>query len=137
MIPLKQNRFIKGLYCLCRDYFGYPRRSFGYIADDSFITPPIKISKPKNVFLYGNNAIRNAVILNLNARFEMGKGSAAAEGLKVVTGNHAFIIGRFFFSITEKEKPKGYDAPVIVKEDVWIGMNVTLLWTKKFSDLHF
>lgn len=124
---IKQNRFIKGLYCLLRDYFGYPRRRFGYIADDSIITPPIKISKPENVFLYGNNSVRDAVILNLNARFEMGKGSAAAEGLKVATGNHAMVIGRMFFSVTEEEKPQGYDSPVIVKEDVWIGMNVTLL----------
>lgn len=127
MIPLKQNRFIKGLYCLFRDYFGCPRHRFGFIADDSFITPPIKISRPENMFLYGNNSVRNAVILNLNARFEMGRNSGAAEGLKVATGNHALLIGRFYRTITEEEKPQGFDKDVIVKEDVWIGMNVTLL----------
>ncbi len=124
---ITQNRFIKGIYCLLRDYMGYSRRSFGYIADDSFITPPIKISKPENMFLYGNNSVRDAVILNLNAKFVMGKGSGAAEGLKVSTGNHAQIVGRLYRSITEDEKPKGYDKDVIVGEDVWIGMNVTLL----------
>lgn len=124
---ITQNRFIKGIYCLLRDYIGYSRKSFGYIADDSFITPPIKISKPENMFLYGNNSVRDAVILNLNAKFIMGKGSGAAEGLKVSTGNHAQIVGRFYRSITEDEKPKGYDKDVIVGEDVWIGMNVTLL----------
>lgn len=124
---IKQNRFIKGLYCLCRDYFGYSRKRFGYIAPDSFITPPIKITKPENCYLMGNNTLRDAVILNPNARFVLGKGSGVAEGLKVATGNHAHLVGRFFLSITEAEKPEGYDQDVIVQEDVWIGMNVTLL----------
>lgn len=75
----------------------------------------------------GNNSVRDAVILNLNAKFVMGVGSGAAEGLKVATGNHALIVGRFYRTITEAEKPKGFDKDVIVKEDVWIGMNVTLL----------
>lgn len=127
MRPIKQNRFIKGLYCLWRDYMGYSRSKFGFIADDSTITPPIKISNPKNMYLMGKNCVRNAVILNLNAKFVMGYGSGAAEGLKVATGNHALMVGRFYRSITEDEKPSGYDKDVIVQEDVWIGMNVTLL----------
>lgn len=124
---IKQNRFLKGLYCLCRDYFGYSRKRFGYIADDSFLTPPIKISRPENMYLYGNNSVRNAIILNLNAKFVMKYGSGAAEGLKVATGNHAQLIGRYYRTITEEEKPTGYDKDVVVEEDVWIGLNVTLL----------
>lgn len=127
MVPLNRNRFLKGLYCLYRQYFGYSRRSYGYIAPDSYVTPPIKITKPKNVFLMGNNTLRDAVILNLNAKFVLGRGSGATEGLKVATGNHAQLIGRFYRTITEEEKPDGYDKDVVVKEDVWIGMNVVLL----------
>lgn len=115
------------MYCLLRDYFGYSRKRFGYIAPDSFITPPIKITKPENCYLMGNNTLRDAVILNLNAKFVLGKGSAATEGFKVATGNHAHLIGRYFLTVSEAEKPDGYDKDVIVKEDVWIGMNVTLL----------
>jgi acetyltransferase-like isoleucine patch superfamily enzyme len=37
------------------------------------------------------------------------------------------IVGRFYRTITEEEKPKGYDKDVIVESDVWIGRNVTLL----------
>ena len=43
------------------------------------------------------------------------------------TGNHAMILGRFYRSITEAEKPAGYDHDVVVESDVWIGRNVTLL----------
>ena len=39
----------------------------------------------------GNNTLRDAVILNLNAKFVLGKGSGATEGFKVATGNHAQI----------------------------------------------
>lgn len=89
--------------------------------------PPIKISRPENMYLYGNNSVRNAIILNLNAKFVMKYGSGAAEGLKVATGNHAQLIGRYYRTITEEEKPTGYDKDVVVEEDVWIGLNVTLL----------
>ena len=106
---IKQNRFIKGTYCLLRDYYGYSRKKFGYIAPDSFITPPIKITRPKNCYLMGNNSLRDAVILNLNAKFVLGKGSGAAEGLKVVTGNHAQLIGKCYRTVKEEEKPHGYD----------------------------
>ena len=44
--------------------------------------------------------------------------SGAAEGLRVTTGNHAMILGRFYRSITEAEKPSGLDQDVIVESDV-------------------
>ena len=125
---IKQNRFIRGFYFLYRDYFGCCKRSrFGYIADDVTLMPPLRIDNPKNVFLYGDNGLRNADIMVTNARFIMKPHSGAAEGLRVTTGNHAMIVGRFYRTITEQEKPKGYDKDVIVESDVWIGRNVSLL----------
>ena len=125
---IKQNRFIRGFYFLYRDYFGCCKRSrFGYIADDVTLMPPLRIDNPKNVFLYGDNGLRNADIMVTNARFIMKPHSGAAEGLRVTTGNHAMIVGRFYRTITEQEKPYGYDKDVIVESDVWIGRNVTLL----------
>lgn len=125
---IKQNRFIRGLYFLWRDYFGCCERSkFGYCGDNVTLMPPLRIDKPQNVFLYGDNGLRNADIMVTNARFIMKPHSGAAEGLRVTTGNHAMIVGRFYRTITEQEKPKGYDKDVIVESDVWIGRNVTLL----------
>ena len=125
---MRTNRFVRGIYFLYRDYFGCCKRSrFGYIADDVILMPPLRIDNPKNVFLYGDNGLRNADIMVKNARFIMKPHSGAAEGLRVTTGNHAMIVGRFYRTITEEEKPKGYDKDVIVESDVWIGRNVTLL----------
>lgn len=124
---IKQNRFIRGFYYFYRQYFGYPKRAYGFWGTDITLVPPVFISNPKNVFLYGDNGIKNATILTTNARFIMKPHSAAAEGFKISTGNHKMILGRFYRTITEEEKPKGLDKDVIVESNVWIGMNVTLL----------
>ena len=89
--------------------------------------PPLRIDNPKNVFLYGDNGLRNADIMATNACFIMKPHSGAAEGLRVTTGNHAMIVGRFYRTITEQEKTQGLDKDVVVESDVWIGRNVTLL----------
>lgn len=127
LTSFKKNRFVRGIYFLYRNYFGYSRKKFGYIADDVTLTPPLTITNPKNVFLYGDNGLCNASIYTMNAKFIMKPHSGAAEGLRVTTGNHAMILGRFYRSIKEAEKPDGFDRDVIVESDVWIGRNVTLL----------
>lgn len=124
---LKQNRFIRGLYCLYINTFGYSRRRFGHIDRSVSFTPPMIFANPKNVFIYGDVQLGPGYISALNARFVMKRGCAVAGGLRVQTGNHARIIGKFVGEVKEKEKPDGYDSDVIVEEDVWIGSNVTLL----------
>lgn len=123
----KRSVFVQGLRTLINSYTGVKRKDFGYIADNVFLGAPILIDNPRNVFLYGDNGISNANIMVTNARFIMKPHSGAAEGLRVSTGNHARIVGRFYRTITEKEKPRGLDKDVIVESDVWIGRNVTLL----------
>ncbi len=125
---IKNHYIVRGLFFLYRDYFRDCKRSrFGYIADDVTLMPPLRIANPKNVFLYGDNGLRNADIMTTNAKFIMKPHSGAAEGLRVTTGNHAMILRRFYRTITEVEKPKGLDKDVIVESDVWIGRNVTIL----------
>ena len=48
---IKQNRFIRGLYYLYIYYFGYSRKSFGYIADNVTITPPF-LFQIQRMFFY-------------------------------------------------------------------------------------
>lgn len=103
------------------------RSKFGYIADDVSLQPPLTFSNPKNIYLYGDNGLRDAKIFTTNAKFIMKPHSGSAEGLRVSTGNHAMVLGRFYRSIKEYEKPQGLDKDVIVESDVWIGRNVTLL----------
>lgn len=39
--------------------------------------------------------------------------AGSAEGLRVTTENHAMIVGRFHRTITEEEKPQGFDKDVL------------------------
>lgn len=103
------------------------RTKFGYIADDVTLMPPLTFANPKNIFLYGDNGLKDAKIFTKNARFIMKPHSGAAEGLRVSTGNHAMVLGKFYRTIKECDKPNGLDKDVIVESDVWIGRNVTLL----------
>ncbi len=127
MKKAKNNFLIRGMYNLFNQYFGYPRSRFGHVGKNVVINPPIRIVNPKNVFLYDNTKIEDAVLLCTNAKFILKANSGTAQGLKVSTGAHQRIVGRFYRSITEKEKPKGLDKDVVVENDVWVGMNVTLL----------
>lgn len=125
---LKSNRFIRGIYSLYRDYIGScDRKNFGYIADDVILIPPLRISNPENVFLYGDNSLKNADIMTTHARFIMKPHAGSAEGLRVTTGNHDMIVGRFYRSIKEDEKAKHLDKDIVVESDAHIGRNVTLL----------
>lgn len=127
---LKSNCFLRGCVELYRDYFSHSRGKFGHIGNNVLIIPPLKIVNHKNVFLYDNTTIERGTISTPLGRFILKKGSAAAEGLSVHTGNHMMVVGRFFRSVTNEDKiksGKSYDCDVIVEEDVWIGCNVTLL----------
>ena len=124
---IKRNRLIRGFYSLYRQYFGYSRHEFGHLDKDVCFTPPITFSNPRNVFIYGHAQLGPGHISAMNAKFIMKQGCAVAGGLRVQTGNHARVIGKFVGEVTENEKPKGYDHDVIVEEDVWLGANVTLL----------
>lgn len=128
---IKQNRFLRGIHVLYSTYFGNCKRSkFGYLADSAKLIPPLKIDGPENVYMYENTKVENSTISALLSKFIMKKGSAAAEGLSVHTGNHMQMVGKFYRTITNEDKlnsGKVFDKDVVVEEDVWIGCNVTLL----------
>lgn len=124
---IKRNRFVRGFFSSYRRAFGYSPRSFGFYGEKVILEGINTIGNPHNVYLMGDNSIRRATLLTTNAKFIMKPHSAAAAGFTVVTGNHARVVGRFYRSLTEKDKPAGMDKDVVVESDVWIGINVTLL----------
>lgn len=127
---IKDCNAIRGLFSLWYQYFGIPRRKFGYVGEKVVIIPPFIIGNPENVYLHGLNKIECCTISSPLAKFVMKYGAGSAEGLTVHTGNHMRVPGRFYRTITNEDKlasGKQLDFDVIVEEDVWIGCNVTLL----------
>lgn len=80
----------------------------------------------------GSELEQGALILNLNARFIIGRYSGVGPNLTVIAGNHMSIVGKYLMNVTEDDKrtfdPEGkQDQDVVLEEDVWLGANVTLL----------
>lgn len=109
------------------------RRRYHNISDSAIIYKDIVVYNPLNLIMEDNTNINpGAVILNTNARFVLKKGSGAAHGLTVSTGNHMSVPGLLMKQITQEVKEKydvnhEFNKDVIVEEDVWIASNVTLL----------
>lgn len=119
--------FLGGLRTFWKEYCCNYRKKFGYCHPTAQVTRPLVIKGPQNVYLYEDTKITNAVIMTPIKKFIMKKHSSAVEGLKVITGNHERRVGRFFRTIGLDEKVAGLEGDVIVEEDCWIGVNVTLL----------
>lgn len=128
---MKRNSLLFRLYVGVSTLYKYyvaslDRSKFGFIANDVDLIPPLNISHPENIFLYGDNGIKNATIYADSAKFIMKPHSGAAEGLRVSTANHAMILGRFYRTVKQSEKKDKVD-DIIIESDVWIGRNVTIL----------
>ena len=109
------------------------RAEYGYMAKDAFLAPDAMVFSKKNLFMYENTSIpEGALILNPRSKFIMKRGSFSSYNLCVCPGNHMPLVGMWKHDVTdamkdELDKEGKYDRDIIVEEDVWLGINVTLL----------
>ena len=119
------SRLKKGLG-IWLHYYVRPNPSlFGHFGKNASIARPCDLKNPKNIYLYDFARIgcRSTIMTMGNSKFIMKRGCLTAEGLVVVTSNHRQHIGQFLQGNNEDNEYKD----IIVEEDVWIGINVTLL----------
>ena len=84
----------------------------------------IQIQCPVKNLRCGNNAfIGTGVIIDLSSTISIGSNSLVSPGCSLITHQDA---GGFFESKLSKIYKKKY-LPVIIKEDVWIGCDTTIL----------
>lgn len=108
-------------------------RKYGYKHPKARISRLALIYKPENLFVHECTGISaGSIIMNWNAKFIMKKFSGASLGLKVITGNHMRVNGKYFKQVTDIDKSQlnknnEFDQDVVVDEDVWMGAYVTLL----------
>lgn len=102
------------------------RNEMGYCDNTATIINPIDFKNPRNIYMYEDTGVKSAIIMTPVAKFIMKKHSGAAEGLIVLTGNHDRIPGRFYRTIRQADKISE-DKDVIIEEDCWLGVRVTLL----------
>ena len=103
-------------------------KKLGAFGKSSMLAYSFIIQGERNIHIEEHCNIRaNAVLAAINAKIVIKKWTGAAPYLYISTGNHRMIPGRFYRSITDKEKGQGYDADVTINEDVWIASRVTIL----------
>jgi acetyltransferase-like isoleucine patch superfamily enzyme len=114
--------------------FHIDRRSeYGFMAKDAYLAPDVMVFSKKNLYLYENTSIpEGSLILNPRSKFIMKRGSFSSYNLCVCPGNHMPLVGVWKHDVTdaikdELDKEGKYDRDIIVEEDVWMGINVTLL----------
>ena len=106
---------------------------YGMMASTAYLSPDTVLFSKKNLFMEENTSIPGgAMILNPRSKFIMKKGSFSSYNLCVCPGNHAVVKGVWKHDVTDAMKDElypdhRYDKDIIVEEDVWMGINVTLL----------
>lgn len=107
-------------------YYIKPNPSkFGFYGKNTHIGRPCDLKKPSNIFLHDFVRIgpKSNIMTSGRGNFIMKQGCLCSENLVVVTSNHCQRIGEYLNSNNED----AVYGDVVVEEDVWIGVNVTLL----------
>ena len=93
----------------------------------------VRVYEKKNLVMEEETNIdRGAIIMNTRAKVIFKKWSGAAVGLLAVSGNHMSVVGRNLKQVTDELKNqldvnRELDKDIVVEEDCWIGVKVTLL----------
>lgn len=117
---------IKKAIGIFKHYYVDPNPSkFGHYGNNTSIARPCDLKKPSNIYLYDFVRIgpKSNIMTSGKGKFVMKRGCLCSENLVVVTSNHRQHIGEYLNSNNED----AVYGDVIVEEDVWIGVNVTLL----------
>lgn len=99
---------------------------FGFFGEGAMFSVPADLKKQENIYLYDHARFGpNACIMTMgDSKFIMKRYSGASSGLTVVTSNHRQKVG--ILRDGRSNDDNDYK-DIVVEEDVWIGVNVTLL----------
>lgn len=119
------SRIKKAIGALAHYYVRPNPSEFGHFGKNTTIGRPCDLKTPGNIYLYDFVRIgpKANIMASGKGKFIMKQGCLCSENLVVVTSNHRQHIGEYLNSNNED----AVYGDVIVEEDVWIGVNVTLL----------
>lgn len=83
----------------------------------------------ENIYIGAGSTIGpRAVLWTTRARIIIDEKVIMGPNVTIITGNHRIdFVGKFMADVTESEKNPDDDEDVIIKRDVWIGANTTIL----------
>lgn len=110
-----------------------PNEKYGYKHPTAYVSPDATIYSTENLYIEEKCTIYSgSIIMNPRSKVIFKKRSGASHNLTVVPGNHLCLVGKWKDEVTDDIKDqlleqKEFDQDIIVDEDVWMGVNVTLL----------
>jgi len=111
----------------CRDNMLFETTPLGLRGYRCQIKQPSLIVHPENVYMHDFSLLsEDAVILSNKGKFVLGKYSRVAVGLRAVPDIHTSTVGIPHCCLGPSHIHDKVE-DVVVDEDVWIGLNVTLL----------
>lgn len=76
----------------------------------------------------GTSIPKGSTFYCTNAPLTIGRKVIFGPNPTIITGDHRFdIVGKYIADVSDADKGPGYDAPVVIEDDVWCGANVTIL----------
>lgn len=119
------TRIKHGLGIFCHYYIRPNPSKFGHFGKRASLGIPADLKNPQNIYLddFARIGRRSTIMTMGDSKFIMKRGCLTAEGLTAITSNHRQNIGEFLSGGNDDNEYKD----IIVEEDVWIGINVTLL----------
>lgn len=121
------KKYIKKML-MYRVYFS--KDKFRRIGQNTCLPLRISYSNGSNIYIGDNVSLgSNVNLMAKNATITIRSHVVSSKNLIIVTGDHERRVGFFCSNIDESSKNKNLhlDLPVEVQEDVWLGINVTIL----------
>ena len=76
----------------------------------------------------GTSIPKGSIFYCTKAELIIGKKVIFGPRPTIITGDHRIdFVGKYIIDVTDEEKTRDSDLPVIIEDDCWIGANVTIL----------
>lgn len=124
-------RILESIKCRWYNFFTLPclKKTFKTCGNNFTIAKGYLIAGNKNMS-FGNNVYigPQSILYSTLANIYIGNHVIAGPRLCVLTGDHRFnVIGEYIDLIDDHHKLPENDKDVIIEDDVWLGINVTIL----------
>lgn len=110
-------------------YYNIDKESFATCGENVILEYPIKINRPQNVYLGNDVAIRGGLtVISHTGKLIIKDHVDISQSLTVVTGNHTTKPPLNTWQVDCNHSGLGdKESDVIIENDVWIGINVTIM----------
>lgn len=105
------------------------KSSFGACGKNVRIAYDCDMKPPKNIYIGSDSQIGpHSLFWTTRAKIFIGSKVLMGPNITIITGDHRIdVVGKDIIDVSDNEKLPEHDADVVIKDGVWIAVNVTIL----------